>query len=232
MKNFLRLLILGALLLNSVSPYAFSQTKDKAKKMEVRIKQRDIKKEVKKFEKDGFSVEPGNLPMSAQLQNSYDKIREIDDDGIPKWIIANGSSVAQTQSAAEMQATEMAKNRLIGLIETHMKDVITTDLSNNQLNAKDAASITKTIETATNIVEKKLGRVLPLFKIYRKVGDNTEVQVELGYSYKMAMNLIVEEMKYQLKEETEDQRKKFDSFLGADHYNKGSMDNSKIEETK
>jgi hypothetical protein len=229
MKKLLSLLIGVALLLTCAPQNAFSQTKakDKTKKINFKIKQRDIKKEVKKFEKQGFAVEPGNMPMATQLKNSYEKQREIDDDGIPKWIIANGSSTAQTQSAAEMQATEMAKNRLVGLIGTHMKDVITTDLSNNQLNPTEAASLTRTIETATNIVEKKLGRVLPLFKIYRKVGDNTEVQIELGYSYKMAMNQVIEEMKYEIKQETEDQRKKYNGFLGPEHYNRGTIDNSR-----
>ena len=115
---------------------------------------KDIKKEAKKYEKDGWKVEPGNLPLKNQLENSYSKQAEKDESGFPKYIIANGSSVSQTQAAAEMQATEIAKNRLVSLIETQMKDVITSDVSNNQLDNKDAVTLTKTIETSTNTVSK------------------------------------------------------------------------------
>ena len=187
---------------------------------------RDVKKEAKKYEQEGWKVEPGNLPIRNQLDNSYVKQSETDDQGFPKWITANGSSVAQTQSAAEMQASEMAKNRLVGLIETHMKDVITSDVANNQLDNKDAATLTKTIETSTNTVSRKLGRVLPLFKIYREVGNNTEVQVLLAYNYAMVQKDILEQMKTELKGNTDDQRKKFDHFLQEDTYKSGEIVNA------
>ena len=186
---------------------------------------KDIKKEAKKYEKDGWKVEPGNLPLKNQLENSYSKQAEKDESGFPKYIIANGSSVSQTQAAAEMQATEIAKNRLVSLIETQMKDVITSDVSNNQLDNKDAVTLTKTIETSTNTVSKKLGRVLPLFKIYRTVKNNTEVQIMIGYNYDMVRKQMLDEMKSELKIETGDQRKKFDKFLSSDHYNTGEIKN-------
>ncbi|MEI8278607.1 MAG: hypothetical protein WCG87_02520, partial [Bacteroidota bacterium] len=169
---------------------------------------------------------PGNMPLKNQLENSFSKQNEVTEEGFPKWITANGSSVAQTQSAAEMQAVELAKNRLVGLIETHMKDVITSDVANNQIDKKDAASITKTIETSTNTVSKKLGRVLPLFKVYRSVGNNTEVQVLLAYNYSMVLKDIIEQMKTELQATATDQRQKFDKFLNSDAYKTGEIVNS------
>ena len=187
---------------------------------------KDIKKEAHKYNKEGWKVEPGNMPIKNQLENSFSKQNEQDEEGFPKWITANGSSVAQTQSAAEMQAIELAKNRLVALIETHMKDVITSDIANNQLDKKDAATLTKTIETSTNTVSKKLGRVLPLFKVYREVGNNTEVQVLLAYNYAMVQKDIIEQMKTELQVQSVDQRKKFDKFLNSDAYKSGEIINS------
>jgi hypothetical protein len=202
-------------------PFAQASNKFKFHKVS-----KDVKKEAKRYKKDGWSVEPGNLPIKNQLETAYTKQTETDKEGFPKYIIANGSSVAGTQSAAEMQALELAKNRLVGLIETQMKDVISSDVANDQLDRKDAITLTKTIETSTNTVCKKLGRVLPLFKVYRNIkNNNTEVQVLIAYNYELVRQQILEEMKTELKFDTEDQRKKFDKFLSAEEYKKGEIRN-------
>lgn len=186
---------------------------------------RDTKKEAKRYNKDGFVIFPGNLPIQNQLDKSYQMQTQVDDEGFPKWIVANGSSVAQTQAAAEMQAIELAKNRLVGLLETNMKAVIESDVSNNQLSQSDAASITKTIEVSANRVSKKLQRVNPLFKVYREVKKNIEVQVLIGYSYDLARKAMLDEAKLILQEETEDVRKKHEKFLVPETYDKGTINN-------
>ena len=61
---------------------------------------RDTKKEAKRYTKDGFMIFPGNLPIQNQLDKSYQMQTQVDDYGFPKWIVANGSSVGQTQAAA------------------------------------------------------------------------------------------------------------------------------------
>jgi len=224
--------ILSALFLWMLVMPAAAQQAQKPKKFTFNKVNRDIKKEAKKYDKEGWRTEPGNLPIPNQLENSYRKQMETDEAGLPKWLTANGSSVAQTQVAAEMQAMEVAKNRLVGLLETHMKDVITTDVSNNQIDAKDAASVTRNIETATNVVSKKLSRVLPLFKIYRQVGNNTEVQLLLAYNYAMVRQQILDEMKLELTGQGADQKKKFDKFLSGDYYDRGDIRNAPVEESK
>jgi hypothetical protein len=186
---------------------------------------RDTKKEAKRLEKDGWKVFPGNPPIAQQLNSGYSKQAETDTDGFPKWIIANGSSVAQTQAAAEMQSIELAKNNLVGLIETNMRSVVESDVSNNQLDAKDAATITKTIQVSANKVSKKLGMVQPMFKVYRAIKKNTEVQVMIGYNYELVRKQILEEMKAELQLETDDVRKRYEKFLNPEKYNSGEIKN-------
>lgn len=223
MKQKLTIKLLIVALICASANFSIAQS---GKKFKFHKVSKDVKKEAHKYEKDDWKVEPGNMPIKHQLENAFTKQSETDDAGFPKYIIANGSSIAGTQAAAEMQATELAKNRLVGLIETKMKDVITSDVSNNQIDNKDASTITKTIETSTNFVSKKLGRVLPLFKVYRVVGNNTEVQVMIAYNYDLVRKQILEEMKTELKIETEDQRKKFDKFLSGEHYKTGEITNT------
>lgn len=188
---------------------------------------RDVKKEAKRYENEGWRIFPGNTPIQNQLDLAFRRQTEVDNEGFPQWIIANGSSVGQTEMAATMQAIELAKNRLVGLVETNMKAVIESDVSNNQLDAKDAVSITKTIEVSANRVSKKLGRVQPLFQVLRKAKDsgNTEVQVLLGYNYDLVKKQLLEEAKAELQLETDDVRKRYEKFLNPENFKRGTVNN-------
>lgn len=188
---------------------------------------RDVKKEAKRYTEEGWSIFPGNPPINYQLDLAFRRQTEIDSDGFPQWIIANGSSIAQTQAAAEMQATELAKNRLVGLVETNMRAVIESDVSNNQLSAQDAVSITKTIEVSANRVSKRLGRVQPLFKVMRPAGSNgnLEVQILIGYNYDLVKKQLLDEAKAELQLETDAVRKRYEKFLNPENFQRGTIAN-------
>jgi hypothetical protein len=214
MKKLLSI-ILSAFMLISVADVAIAQKKDN-KKFKFNRLSRDVKKESKKYERDGYKSFVGQPPINQQLDKSYRMQSEADESGYPKWIVSSGSSVANTQAAAEMQAIELAKSRLVGLVETNFRAVIENTVSNNQLDAEEAVSVTKTIEVSSNRVAKKLGMIMPVVKIFRRIDKNFEVQVFIGYNYDMARKQMMDEMKLEFEKESDDVRKKYESFLNPD----------------
>lgn len=188
---------------------------------------RDIKKEAKRYDNEGWHIFAGNAPINYQLDLAFRRQTEVDNDGFPQWIIANGSSIGQTEMAATMQSIELAKDRLVGLVETNMRAVIESDLSNNQLSEKDAVSLTKTIEVSANRVAKKLGRVQPLFQVQRpvKATGNIEVQVLLGYNYELVKKQLLDEARLELQLETDDVRKRYEKFLNPENFQRGMIKN-------
>jgi len=203
-----------------------AQTKESENKFTFSRVSRDTKKEAKKYIKEGWRVMPGALPIEQQLNGAYSKQVQTTEDGMPLWFVTSGSSVAQTQAAAQMQALEVAKLALVNLLESSMKSVVETDLANNQINSQDAASITKSIQVSSNKVSKKLGYIQPLLNIYKPSGTNTEIKVLIGYNYEMARKLVLEEMKSELQMETDDVRKRYEKFLNPENYNKGKIENT------
>jgi hypothetical protein len=223
MRKFFHLSI--ALILISNISYSQSNSSSNAKFKFIKVS-KDVKKETKRYESEGWRPFPGQPPISQQLNNSFTKQSETEQDGFPKWIISNGSSVAQTQAAAQMQAIELAKTNLVGLLETQMKSVVEIDLSNNQLSSQEAVTINKTIQVATNKVSRKLGMVQPFLQLYRPIGtNNTEVQILLAYSYELARKQVLEEMKQELQLETDDVRKRYQKFLNPETYKQGEIKN-------
>lgn len=205
MKTFNLILILGLLIFTN--ELTFGQ-KYKFQKLSS-----DIKKEAKKYENEGWNNFPGNLPISQQLNSSYIKQNETDENGIQKWFFATGIAVAQTLAVAEMQATELAKNNLVQQVESDIRSFTETTLANNQISKDEAESITKTINAVTNKMSQKLGRVIPLVKIYRESSNNFEVQLQVGYNIASAQKIMLNEVKKELGEDAEKIKSKMDNFL-------------------
>lgn len=175
------------------------------------------RKEARKYEKQGYTVFPGNPPIENQLNSAYSRQYEIDDNGYPRWIVANGSSIGATQQAAQMQAIEMGKNNLVALIESNMRNVVESDVSNKQLSSEEAVSVTNSIMVSVNKVSKKLGVVSPLFQTYRRLDNgNYEVQLMVGYNYEMVKNQILADMQLELQWETDQVRTKYERYLNPE----------------
>ena len=210
-------------LLVSAPAQSFAQAKaakkevSKDKKFRFNRLSRDVKKESKKYEKEGYRPFVGQMPINQQLDKSYRMQNEADESGFPMWIIATGSSVASTQAAADMQAIEIGKGRLVGLIETNYRAVVENTVANDQLSSTEAVTVTKSIEVSANRVSKKLGMIVPVVKIYRMTGDNKyEVQVSLAYNYELARKLMQAELRMEFEKESDDVRKKYEQFLNPD----------------
>lgn len=210
MKKNISLLALLLVLITTISTYAqrreqLSQIKKKAVK--------EARKEVKTYMKDGYFVSPGSLPMEKQLENSWVRQYEVDEKGFPLYIVATGNSVANTQTAAKLQATETAKLELAGTISTNVAAIIENSIANQQLSTDDAASISKTVAASKNIIAQELGRVITLFEIYKKIGTNVESNVRLAYNTEMALEIGKKVIKKKLEEETSILHEKLDKLL-------------------
>jgi len=191
-------------------------TKETAKDTKKQITEKSVKqarKEAKKYIADGFYVAPGALPLDKQLENAWMKQYETDDKGLPKYIVESGNSVAESQTAAKLQATETAKLNLAGAITTSVAALFENNIANMQLNNADAASVTKTVAGAKNLIAQELGRTLPLVEIYKKIGKNVEVDVRLAYDYQNAIESAKKVIRKQLEEETKGIQDKLDGIM-------------------
>jgi len=163
---------------------------------------KEIRKLAKDYEKQGYKEPVGALSIERQLTNSWMKEAETDGKGFPKYFFGNSTSIGETQIAAKLQATEAAKLDLAGQIATSVAALIKTNIANSQLNTEEAASVTKTVAASVNLISQKLGQVLPVVEMYRKIDKNMEASVRIAYSQEMAMEKAKEVIRKSLEEET------------------------------
>ena len=215
-SNMRNMIIILALVFSAsiIAPAMAQSTEKEAEKELNKKSMKKARKEAKKYKKAGFYVAPGALPMDIQLEYAWKKQMMMDEENFPMYITATGNSVAESQTAAKIQATETAKLELAGTITTNVAALIESNIANQQLNLKDAASVTKTVAASKNIIAQELGRVLPLFEVYKKIGkDNIEADIRLAYSSAVAYEVAKKVIRKSLEEETEIMQEKLDKLM-------------------
>lgn len=167
---------------------------------QTRQQKKDAKKEAKRLQKEGYQTM--GLPIQRQLEDFYAKISERDDEGMPMYLMATNQAVGNSYTAAQMEATNIAKVRLAGQVQTMVMSQAKADLANSTLSAEDAASITKVLEKSTLMVAQKLNRVLVAQEYYRVLKNNNyEVHVVLLYSSKAVREMVLQDAKELLQKE-------------------------------
>lgn len=190
-----------------------AQDSDQIKKDIHQKAMKEARKEAKTLKKEGFKVAPGQLPMDKQIESTWVKRYETDDQGNKKWFVTDARALGETHSAAKMQAYEVAKVNLAGQIGTEVAGLIETNLANAQLSTQDAASVTETVATFKSIFGSKLGRTSTFFEADRPDGKNIEVFVTIGYNYADAVNMAKDIIRKGLKEKANVQSEKLDEIL-------------------
>lgn len=220
-----QLVLLGvSLLIGSTSSFAQS-AKELKKERETIVKMskdelnskatKDARKEAKKLKKEGWSTAPGALPLEKQLDKSYLMQYEYDEDMFPKFIMGEAMSIGGNYDAAKMQALELAKQNLAGQIQTEVTALIENTVANDQLEAEQAASVTRSVMASKNLISQSIGRTIPVIELYRTLPNkNKEVLVRIAYNSNMAKKAAIKAIKEDLEKKGDELHKNLDQLLG------------------
>ena len=214
MKRILFLILIAGIILPAGSIYA-QQTERELKK-EIKNKAiREARKEAKRMKRDGWYVPPGSLPLDKIIENAWMRQYAEDDNGNPLYITADGNAVAESKTAGEMQAIEMGKLQLAGLIETNVSSLISGNIGNAQLSTEDAASVTEIVQSSKNIIATQLGYVNPFFKLHKDIGkDKIEVQVRLFYDVRQSLEIAKKVVRQEVKDKLKVNEQQLEKLMG------------------
>ncbi len=172
------------------------------------------RKEAKKFKKEGWQITPGALPLEKQFERSYVLQYEYDDEGYPKYIMAEAMSVGANYDAAKMQALELAKQNLAGQIQTEVTALIENTIANEQLPKDQAESIASTVAASKNLISQSIGRVIPVVEGYRKNNKgNYQVYLRVAYNSDAAYDAAKKAIRKELEKKGGDLHKKLDELM-------------------
>jgi TATA-box binding protein (TBP) (component of TFIID and TFIIIB) len=188
--------------------------KQAKKELEAKVS-KDIRKEAKRLKKGGWVVSPGALPLEKQLERSYLMQYEYDENLFPKYIMASAQSIGENYDAAKNTATSLAKTNLAEQIQTEVTVLIENIVTNQQLAAEDALSLTETIKTSKSLINQSIGHVVTVVECYRVLDNkNREVLIRIAYDGKMAKEAAKKVLRQELERKGEKLRKELDQALG------------------
>lgn len=146
--------------------------------------QKAVKKDVKKYEKEGWKVKPGSPSIAMQLTKSYQMAWERTADGTDQWLMGEGSSVGTIYDAARTQAMTVAQGEIARKMKTDLTAQIEQDLANEQFSQQEAESIAQTVvNTMGRSVDQSISRPNSLIEMYRDLPNgNVEVLMRLAIS--------------------------------------------------
>ena len=171
------------------------------------------RKEAKKLTKEGWRVAPGQLPLEKQLDKAYNMYYEYEESGLPKYIIGDAMSPGAIYDAAKMQALELAKTNLAGMIQTEVTALIESTVANEQITQEQAQSIARTVQASKNLIVQRLGRTFTVTECYRTLPNKTvQVRVTLAYNARMAVDEAKAIVNAQLEARGEDLHEQLDAI--------------------
>lgn len=155
---------------------------------------KDLKKEAKKYEKEGWKTMPGAMSLTDQLALSKKLTLEEDEEGNTKWQIGAATSVGSIYDAARMQAMTLAKAELTSLITSLITSNYIAASENKQISQDEAESFVKaSMESEGISVDQKLGNPRVIFDAYRKLSNgNVEVTIRIAILQKKVKEIANE----------------------------------------
>ena len=176
---------------------------------------KDARKEAKKLKKEGWTTAPGALLLEKQLDKSYLMQMEYDENMYPKYMMGEAMSIGENYDGAKMQALELAKQNLAGQIQTEITALIENSVANNQLEAEEAATVTKSVMAAKNLISQSIGRTITVVEAYRTLSNkNKEVLVRIAYNGEMAKAAAKKAVREELGKDVENLHGKLEKLLG------------------
>jgi hypothetical protein len=158
-------------------------------------------------------VAVGAQSIERQLTNAMLKEQETDQTGYPKYIVATGQAVGETQIAAKLQATEFAKLELAGTLASNIAALMESNIANAGLNREDAASVTKIAAASKNIIAQEIGRIITLVEMYKDINKNIEANVRIAYNSEMAIEAAKKVIRKELEDKTNVLQDKLDKLM-------------------
>ena len=237
MKNTIKLfsmmiLAAGLMMVQPVSAQSSKQQKRELKEQKKEIKEqkkdqkeihdavfqkapKDAIKEARKLEKEGWKTM--GLPIAKQLEETWVRQSDREPNGYPRYIWAQEMATGNSYAAAQSQADNVAKLRIASHVSSSIAALTDVALANQEISAREAASITKTVENAKVIVSQRLGRTFKTMEIYQEFRNgNYRVRSTMFYDMKSAVTIAREVMLEELKKASEINKEQLEKLIGLD----------------
>lgn len=202
-------LLISAVMINAVA----DDSKDLKKELSAKTS-KDIRKEAKKLESEGWQIMPGKLPLEKQLEQSQIAQLRKTDEGESFFIIGSASVVGGNYTIGKQMADNNAKQEICRSLSDMIATKMTQELSNTDMGNNQAEALFEVASAAKSVSTMQIKGTEYLLEIFRDLGQGkTEVRVVMAVSREKALNQAKEEIKKSLKDKSSQYLKDLDNII-------------------
>lgn len=175
---------------------------------------KDAKKESKKWEKQGYTNLPGNLPLPNQFEKSLVMQVMVNDDGQPRFLSATGSAISGSEGVSQANAIDNTRLQLAGLIQTEVSALITNNKGNTGYTADEMQTVDEFLASSKTLIQNKLGGIKPVIEMMRRVDDKFEYRFTVMYDTEEAKKIAKQLLQVELEGKLDKNEDELNKLLG------------------
>lgn len=200
MKHFKFIFTLMLLTLFATAPMMAQQTAKELKKELKSKASKDIRKEAKAYEKEGWRSVAGSLPLAKQLEQAQMAAIEQDEEGLNRYYLGRGKGVGGNYRAAKAVAFNQAKVDLVAAVMSDVASTEINDLTNEDLGEGDVLSTEDMTINSKVVSSFPIKDIVTVVEIYRELSRGR-------YEVEMTVKMEAADAKKRAKIFLNDQRK-------------------------
>lgn len=184
-----------------VAAPAMAQQTSKELKKELKSKaSKDIRKEAKAYEKEGWRSVAGSLPLAKQLEQAQMAAIERDEEGLNRYYVGRGKGVGGNYRAAKAVAFNQAKVDLVAAVMADVASTEVNDMTNEDLGEGDVLSTEDMTINSKVVSSFPIKDIITVVEIYRELSRGR-------YEVEMTVKMEAADAKKRAKIFLNDQRK-------------------------
>lgn len=200
MKHIKFIFTLMLLTLFVAAPAMAQQTSKKLKKELKSKASKDIRKEAKAYEKEGWRSVAGSLPLAKQLEQAQMAAIERDEEGLNRYYLGRGKGVGGNYRAAKAVAFNQAKVDLVAAVMADVASTEVNDMTNEDLGEGDVLSTEDMTINSKVVSSFPIKDIITVVEIYRELSRGR-------YEVEMTVKMEAADAKKRAKIFLNDQRK-------------------------
>ncbi|HIX27053.1 MAG TPA: hypothetical protein H9859_05385 [Candidatus Barnesiella excrementigallinarum] len=180
MKHIKLVFTIVLLTLFAVTPVVAQQSSKELKKELKSKASKDIRKEAKAYEKEGWRSVAGSLPLAKQLEQAQMAAIERDEDGLNRYYMGRGKGIGGNYRAAKAVAFNQAKVDLVAAVLSDVQSAETNEMTNEDMGEGDVIS-TDDLDINSKVVSSfPIKDIVTVVEIYRELSRGRyEVEISV-----------------------------------------------------
>ncbi|MFY0599428.1 MAG: hypothetical protein JXR03_07130 [Cyclobacteriaceae bacterium] len=203
-----------AVLLIAVTGFSQTTYKEAEKMIKKDKAVKEAKKEAKKWEKQGYTNLPGNLPLPNQFEQSLVRQVMVNEDGEPRFLSATGSAISGSEGVAQANAMDNTRLQLAGVIQSEVSALITNNKGNTGYTADEMQTVDEFLASSKTLIQNKIGRIKPVIEMMRRVDDKFEYRFTVMYDTENAKKIAKDLLKEELEDKLDKNEDELNKLLG------------------